>query len=188
MPAFNDDEDSVLIFYSDKKALDLFTYSSDYHFSLLDNDEGVSLERIDFEVPTNDPDSWQSAASSVGFATPGLPNSQLQGNHEKKGEITIDPKVFFPDNTGQDDFARITYELNHVGSFANILVFNSQGIPVKILGENELLSTRGFVTWDGTTNSGQLAGVGYYIIWFEIFDANGNKEVMKETVVLGTRF
>ncbi len=187
-PSFNDDEDSVLLLDSDKRIIDYTWYSDDYHFELLDDDEGVSLERIGFDVPSDDPESWQSAASTVGFATPGLPNSQTKGETVSEGAISIEPKVFFPDNTGFSDYTTISYELGWVGSIANVRIFTSAGQPVKTLASNELLSSRGFFTWDGTTDSGSRASIGYFVVWFEIFEPGGSKRVYKETVVLGTRF
>ena len=146
------------------------------------------MERIGYDVPSNESESWQSAASSVGYATPGLTNSQYIGQVQTEVAIEIEPKVFFPDNTGFHDFTTISYEQGLVGSLSNISVFTSDGQPIKTLASNELLSSRGFFTWDGTTDTGNRANVGYYVVWFEVFDSNGHKQVFKETVVLGTRF
>ncbi|MFY0627651.1 MAG: lamin tail domain-containing protein [Reichenbachiella sp.] len=187
-PSFNDDQDSVLLMNENWVEMDELYYSSDFHFALLNNDEGVSLERISVIAPSNQPDSWRSAASSVGYGTPGKRNSQFVNNTQHEGVVTVDPSVFFPDNTGLDDFTTITYEIGQAGKFANIVVYNITGSIVKTIAENELLSTRGFVTWDGTSDAGELANVGYYVVYFEIFSANGNKDIYKETVVLGTRF
>ena len=155
---------------------------------MIDDVEGVSLERISFTAPTNDPNSWQSAASNVNYATPGLENSQFIVLGSNSGTINIEPNVFFPNSTGDADFTTINYQLDNAGSFADILVYSTDGRIIKELAKNQLLSTSGFVTWDGTNQSGGIAKVGYYIISFDIYDASGNRSRFRETVVLGTKF
>ncbi|WP_420582476.1 lamin tail domain-containing protein [Reichenbachiella sp.] len=187
-PSLADTEDSVLLMTDQGVLIDQMEYKDDYHFNLLDDDEGVSLERVSFDAQSTNPDSWKSAASTVGFATPGVVNSQLQAANQSTATVTIDPRVFVPDNTGMNDFTTISYQLDQTGNFANVHIYSTHGILVKTLAEGELLSTTGFFTWDGTTDNGSLASVGYYVVVFEIFDGQGNKSLQKETVVLGTRF
>lgn len=187
-PGYSDDAGSVILLDSLDNIIDLFDYDKDFHFALLDQVDGVSLERISFDGPTNNPDNWKSAASTAGFATPGLMNSQFKSPTQVTGTLTIEPKAFNPDNTGVNDFTTINYELQNAGSFANVNIYDPVGRLVKTLAQGDLLSTNGFFTWDGTDNSGARVRVGYYAIYFEIFDANGNKDIMKETVVLGARF
>lgn len=187
-PSYSDSQGSAILLDSLDEIIDLFDYDSDFHFALLDKVDGVSLERISFDGNTNDPNNWKSAASTVGFATPGLMNSQFKTESQMSGKLSIEPKVFMPDNTGVNDFTTITYDLQNAGTFANVNIYDPVGRLVKTLAQGDLLSTSGFFTWDGTDNRGSRARAGYYAIYFEIFDANGNKEIMKETVVLGTRF
>lgn len=187
-PGLSDDEDSVLLISNQGLLVDQMEYKDDYHFNLLDDDEGVSLERVSFEAESTNPDSWRSAASTVGFATPGVVNSQLQSSNASSATVAIEPKVFVPDNTGMNDFTTISYQLNQAGNFANVHIYSTQGVMIKTLAEGELLATDGFFTWDGITDNGSLASVGYYVVVFEIFDGQGNKSLQKETVVLGARF
>ena len=187
-PSYPNDEGSAILLNDLEEIMDQFDYNEDLHFILLDDVDGVSLERISFDSDTNDPNNWKSAASTAGFATPGLRNSQFKTQSSVTGVIEVDPKVFVPDNTGVNDFTTINFDLQNVGSFANVSVYDQRGRLVKTLSEGDLLSTSGFFTWDGTDNSGRRASYGYYVVYFEIFDSNGNKEIMKETIVLGARF
>ncbi|MBU2915400.1 lamin tail domain-containing protein [Reichenbachiella agariperforans] len=186
-PPYNDSHGEVGLIDSKNQVMDYFEYSEDYHSSLLDSEEGVSLERIAYDIATNDPNSWHSAASTAFYATPGLQNSQYTETGTGKGQLVVEPKIFMPNTVGQDDFTTISYSLNQAGGFANIYVFDTHGHSVKSLAENQLLSTSGFVTWDGSTDAGDLAPIGYYIVFAEIYDPSGNKSVIKETVVLGAR-
>lgn len=187
-PSLADNEDSVLLISSEGLLIDEMKYEDDYHFNLLDDDNGVSLERVSFEAESTNPDSWRSAASTVGFATPGVTNSQIMSANQSSATVSIDPRVFIPDSTGFNDYTTINYQLAQSGNFANVHVYSVNGVLIKTLAEGELLSTTGFFTWDGTTNQGNLASVGYYVVIFETFDGQGNKSIEKETVVLGTRF
>ncbi|MEO9965262.1 MAG: lamin tail domain-containing protein [Reichenbachiella sp.] len=187
-PTLSDTEDSVILRDEFNSIIDQMYYEDDYHFNLLDDDDGVSLERVSFDTESFNSDSWKSAASTEGFATPGLQNSQYRTLNESRATISIDPKVFVPDNTGSNDYTTISYQLDQTGNFANVNIYSTSGDLVKTLAEGELLSINGFFTWDGINNQGGRASVGYYVVFFEIFDGQGNKSIQKETVVLGARF
>ncbi|MEP2023392.1 lamin tail domain-containing protein, partial [Reichenbachiella sp.] len=174
-PGLSDTEDSVLLISNEGLIIDEMKYEDDYHFNLLDDDDGVSLERVSFEAESFNPDSWKSAASTVGYATPGNVNSQFKSENQSTATVSIDPRVFIPDNSGMDDYTTINYQLDQSGNFANVHIYSVNGVLIKTLAEGELLSTTGFFTWDGTTNNGSQASVGYYMVIFEIFDGLGNK-------------
>ncbi|MEJ7681210.1 MAG: hypothetical protein WKG06_25865 [Segetibacter sp.] len=86
-------------------------YSSKWHFALIDNEEGVSLERIDYNKPTQNKENWTSAASTVGFGTPSYQNSQFRADVSMKADITVTPKTFSPDKDGFEDFTTINYQM-----------------------------------------------------------------------------
>ena len=73
-PTLPDDAGRVVLLNDSMEVIDEFHYTAKMHSAFLAGDEGVSLERIAMDKPTADPKNWTSAAASVGFATPGLPN------------------------------------------------------------------------------------------------------------------
>lgn len=189
VPSYNDDEGTVVLLSPELDTLQFFKYSEDYHYELLEDEEGVSLERITLSGNENDPNLWRSAASAEGFATPGKANSQNLIEGQAVGKLTIDPKVFIPGNAGTGrDYTTINYELNSTGQFANVQIYDQSGRPVKQLANGASLSTTGFFRWDGTTDQGGIARMGYHIIVFELYDDNGNTEILRETVVVGRDF
>ncbi|ELR72948.1 hypothetical protein C900_00909 [Fulvivirga imtechensis AK7] len=189
MPAFPDDKGIVIIMRADSLWLDSLIYSADWHFDLLADDEGVSLERVSADVPANRADNWKSAASTVGFATPGYMNSQSRPEiTNRKGVIIIEPKVIVPDGKGLNDFATINYSFEKPGYVANVRILDLQGRTIRILSENDYLAAEGFFTWDATDENGGKARLGYYIVYFEVFDLDGRTHQYKEKVVVGTRF
>ncbi|WP_425390017.1 lamin tail domain-containing protein [Ekhidna sp.] len=188
MPSFPNTEGSVVILNNFNNVADSFIYNEDYHDNLLESVDGVSLERVSFEQP-NDANNWRSAASTVGFATPGYENSQQSSAETSSGRISATPEVFIPGNAGSGrDFTTINYQMETPGQFANVNIYDQSGRLVKNLAQGVLLSTQGFLRWDGDTNNGSMARMGYYLIIFEIYDSSGNSEVIKETVVVGRDF
>ncbi|MCS6795255.1 MAG: gliding motility-associated C-terminal domain-containing protein, partial [Raineya sp.] len=165
-----------------------FDYDEKMHFKLLDDVKGVSLERLGFDLPTNDANSWFSAASSVGFATPGYENSQNKLYQNQSGEITIVPKVFTPNNDGQADFTSINFKFAGQGNVANVTIYDTQGRIVRYLVRNQTLPNEGSLLWDGTNEEKNRVLPGYYVVLFEIFNLSGKKETYKETVAVVGKF
>jgi hypothetical protein len=170
------------------KILDQFGYSSDLHFQLLTITEGVSLERIHDDKPTNLADNWHSAAADAGFATPGYENSQaFKGNEISPAEIWVEPEVFTPDNDGTNDYVTLNYLFDKPGYVATILVFDSRGRIIKQLANNLLLGTRGMLTWDGINADGRLEDAGIYVFYTEVFVTSGEVFRYKKTFVLAKK-
>jgi hypothetical protein len=188
LPSFLDNEGTVFLINNQNQVLERFDYKDDFHYPLLADKEGVSLERIAFQLPTNNRNTWQSAASTEGFATPGYLNSQnlAQGTNN---EININPPVFTPDGDGNQDFTAIELRFNQSANNLNINIFDYEGREIKTLAVNQSIGTSpaNFI-WDGTTNQGQRARMGYYLILVKVLDTNGKTKVYKEKVVVGTRF
>ena len=187
LPSFPNDEGLVLVQSADSTFEEAFNYSSDFHLSFLRSEDGVSLERISPEAPIDSPESWKSAASSIGYATPGAPNSQLNKSGINQGTLTVNPPSFSPNRLGRS-YTLINYELSNAGNLATVKIFNSRGQLIKTLANNETLSSTGFFRWDGDDNTGRKVGIGYYFIYFELFNSNGNTEILKERVAVGGNF
>lgn len=188
LPTYANNEGTVVLLDQDSIEVERFNYTDDFHYGLLNSFDGVSLERISYSA-INNANNWRSASSTVGFATPGYQNSQSFEAQAPKGTIQIEPKVFLPGDSGSGrDFTLISYQVETAGQFANINVYDQTGRLVKTLAEGILLANSGFIRWDGTTNNGALARLGYHVVLFELYDSNGNSETIKETVVVGRDF
>ncbi|MBK7433079.1 MAG: lamin tail domain-containing protein [Chitinophagaceae bacterium] len=187
LPSYNDDEGIVIVLNDQGLVIDELAYSSAWHFKLIDNPEGVSLERIDPSAPTQQPDNWYSAAGSVGYGTPGTRNSQYRMGEELKGEVKVTPEIVSPDNDGTDDFATIEYNFPSPGYVANIIVFDANGVPVRYLQRNALCGISGNYRWDGLGEKNQKLPIGIYIFYTEIFNLNGKKKRFKNVIVLARR-
>ena len=187
LPSFSDDEGDVVGLNFQGIVIDEVKYKDDWHFKLIDNAEGVALERIDPAGPSQDATNWHSAASTAGYGTPAYKNSQFKQPPGIAATIDVVPKVFSPDNDGFDDIATIQYKMDAPGYVANITLFDAAGRPVRNLVRNGTLALNGYWNWDGLDDKGKKLPVGNYIIFTEIFNLQGKKDRFKNTVVLARK-
>ena len=183
LPTMNDDGGTVCLSTA-TEIIDNFKYYDNMHFGLLNETEGISLERIDFERLTQDRTNWHSAAEAVGFATPAYKNSQYSDAGETESAIEITPEVFSPDEDGVADVVNINYHFDTPGFTANVIVYDSKGRIVKHLIQSELLGVKGTFSWDGINDDREKARIGIYIFYFEVFDLTGTVKHYKKTCVL----
>ena len=186
-------ESSTLVFTNSAKdtIYDELTYNVKWHHALVKSPKGVALERINPNLPTQNASSWHSAASEVNYGTPGYKNSQyrdLNSDGLTEKFVWTEPECFSPDNDGVDDICFIRYKTDSNGYVANAIILNAVGVKVLQLASNILLSTEGFLTWDGRTESGKNANVGIYVLYFEMFNPeNGIKKHLKMPIVVSSR-
>jgi len=177
-------DDVVYLLLPNGEVADEVAYNSDFHFPLLNTTDGVSLERIAYDRPSDDATNWHSAAESAGFATPGIINSQAVLSGASTTEITVDPEVFSPDNDGYNDVVTFSILLEKGGFVGNIRIYNSNGRPVRHLMQNMLLGNEARMSWDGIDDDGTKAPIGIYVVMFEAYDTEGNVIGGKTSCVL----
>jgi hypothetical protein len=187
LPSYNNDKSSVVLLNAQGTIIDEVTYSDQWHFKLLDHTEGVSLERIDYNAPSQSAGNWHSAATSAGYGTPAYKNSQYHLDETVKGELKVAPEIISPDNDGQDDFATLSYNFPEPGYVANITIFDAAGRRVRSLQRNALCGTKGSFIWDGLGEKNQQLPVGIYIVFADIFNLKGKTKQFKLPLVLARR-
>ena len=187
LPTFNNDSATVYVLNPDSLMLDAFSYDKDMHFELINDAEGVSLERIDQNAETNNAFNWHSAAEAVGWGTPGIENSQNYSSISSGMFFNVETPVFSPDNDGYEDVGVFSFTMENAGYVANLYIYDHHGRIVKQLLKNELLGAEGTVSWDGVINNGEKGRAGIYIVYFEVFDLQGNVSAEKKTITLTTR-
>lgn len=186
LPSFNDAEGTCVLIDILQKRYDQLNYDDKMHFALLDEKDGVSLERIDFNRPTSDKSNWTSASSTSGYGTPTYQNSQY-AIAAGTGKLTATPEVFSPDGDGFNDVVNFSYILNEAGYSGNFFIYNAAGKQVKHLIRNEVLGTSGVFSWDGITENGGKAPIGIYICYFETFNLKGDVLKQKVTIVVAAK-
>lgn len=195
LPTFAADEGNCSFFWSKNGKivlLDSFNFSKTMQNALLLPDvEGVSLERIRADLPTNSMSNWTSAASQDPFdrGTPTRPNSQSRSNpiFQQEEFISLVSNRLSPDGDGRDDFLEIRFDLPQSGFAATFSIFDSDGRLVKRLVRQDLLGTSGTVRWDGDfEESGERVRPGIHVLMAEIFHPDGS--VWRQKLVFSVVF
>ena len=183
LPALNDDEGQIVLRDDSGRTIDSVFYSEDYHSPFVRDSEGISLERISVLSPGIGSSNWRSASAQTGFATPGYANSNARTQRLLEETVTIEPEVIQP---GDDllSFSLIKYQFAHGGLMANVMVLDQQGRSIRQLALSELLGIEGFFRWDGDLDDGSAASVGYYVVQFEIFNADGMVQVIRKRLAI----
>ncbi|NML67161.1 lamin tail domain-containing protein [Hymenobacter sp. RP-2-7] len=186
-PALDNKSGTIVLLDPLGATIDRYAYADGQQLALLSSTAGVSLERIRAAGPSA-ASNFHSAASAVGYATPGRPNSQSQGATGGGQEWTVLPELFTPDEDGHDDFTTLNYQLDQPGYVASVTVYDALGQLTRRLLRNESLPTSGFVQWDGLDERGHKANVGYYVLYIELFQpSSGERREYRKTVVVGAR-
>ena len=168
IPTMNNDSGTVILMFN-KQVIDKAKYDESWHFSLMYDKEGKSLERLSTSLPTMDYSNWFTAAESVGFATPGEVNSHGLSS-EIPVKISISSPTISPDNDGFEDFVEIILANADPNVSATISVFSMNGVEVRPLVKNTLIAQNSLFIWDGLDLNKQKLPVGIYVFWVQIFD------------------
>lgn len=171
LPTYSNDKGTVYLI-NGNQVIDMVSYEDDWHFQLMDDDDGKSLERIEPDAPSNSRDNWHTAAENIGFGTPGGENSQYYPALSN-GAFSYTSETVSPDNDGFEDVLQINYEMNAPGYVGTFKVFDDRGRQVATVIDNELLSVTGTISWQGVTDEGTKASIGPYVGIFEAYDVGG---------------
>lgn len=189
LPAFDAIEGNVSLFFSSGSTveiIDSFSYHAKMHNPLLgaSQKEGVSLERIRFEVSASETMNWTSGG---GYGSPTLPNSQHRGAIPLEGSVfkALTNRIS-PDGDGLEDIWELQYQLPGPNFWLNATIFNLEGAPIRHWVRQQRLSSEGILKWEGETEQGEAAQPGIYIVSLECFNPEGT--IFREKVVVSVRF
>jgi hypothetical protein len=188
LPPMPDDEGIVVLLNTQGTVLDELHYYDDWHFSLLNNKDGVSLERLNIGDSTNNPLNWHSASSTSGYGTPGYKNSQFYVQQQMQERFTIAPALFSPDNDGIDDFTTIDYQFPEPGYVVTLSIFDAAGRLVKTIARNVLCGPKGYFRWSGLDEHGNRLTSGIYVLLIDCFTLHGKRLRVKKTMTLVSRY
>ncbi|MCC5942172.1 MAG: lamin tail domain-containing protein [Balneolaceae bacterium] len=175
---------------STRTVIDMVDYSPDWHNPNLVDTRGISLERVNPDLETNDPSNWSSNTTIQG-GSPGMQNSIFQ---ETAVSITdtgvfLDPNPFSPDGDGFEDNLFINYKFDEPDYLLRVRIYDRYGRLVRTLAEGTAAGFEGSIIWDGLTDDGQRNRIGIYIVFVEAYNSSsGRNRAFRETAVLARQF
>jgi hypothetical protein len=179
-PGINNDSETIVLYDPSDHVSDQVAFSCNWG-----GGNGVSLERINPGIDSNDSINWSSCAAFAG-GTPGTENSIFTSILPPETLIEISPSPFSPDGDGLEDVTIISYYLPMQIAYVNLQIFDIRGRLIRtLLGASQSGSSRS-VIWDGKDDQGRVARMGIYIVFLEGLDnCRGTTLAEKTTVVLG---
>ncbi len=186
LPSLPNTDGNIVVLNNQGEVLDELNYASGWHFPLLQTTKGVSLERIDPALPTQEKNNWQSAASSVRYGTPTQRNSQYRVFSSKES-IELSSAVLSPDGDGRDDILQIKFQSDEPACRLRLRVAHSSGVMVRELANLALAGTESVFNWDGLNDQGKALPPGRYILLAEVVRPNGKRTVHKKIMHLWSR-
>ena len=185
-PALPDHGGFVVLADRAGNPLDEAPYGDDMHLEFPADHRGISLERLDFGRPGLDRENWHSAASTAGYCTPGMQNSQAIRSHYGSGsgiELAVEPKVFSPDNDGSGDILEIFLELAEHGTFLRLWITDPVGRPLRILADMESGGGNCRFTWDGRDSQACLQPEGFYVVHLLTVNPHSGEKIRQRVAV-----
>jgi hypothetical protein len=180
IPSMPDNKGHLILYNRELDKIDEVFYDEKMHFSLLQRNEGISLEKIRNQGLSTDRSLWHSASESSGWGTPGAPNSVFLEQPENTDKITLSSTKITPDNDGNEDFLVIDLKLAGIGNVVSISAFDETGHFVKKITDNLFAGSEASVVWNGTAEDEKLVNTGIYVILITVFDDKGKVEKWKK--------
>jgi hypothetical protein len=182
LPSLNNAQDMVRLSDPAGTTMDSVFYDGDWG-----GGEGISLERINPHLDSNDPLNWSWCVHPEG-ATPGGRNSIFTPVVPTEAFLAASPNPFSPDGDGHQEVTIISYRLPTAAARLSLQLFDTRGRLVRTLLNQERCASQGEAIWDGRGDSGERLKMGIYIIFMEVLDdRQGLVCRNKKTVVLAGR-
>ncbi len=168
--------------------LESLTYKASMLGYAAQTSSNVSLERIRFDLPTDQTTNWTAASVEYNYATPTAENSQHRdGSETPSTHLEIANKVFTPDGDGMNDELIIRTQFSDGTWLATVRIYSSAGVLVATPYNNEAVAVSGELTWNGKTDDGSQLSPGTYIVFVSAWQPNDGKTYdFKKTCVVST--
>jgi hypothetical protein len=170
--SLNNEGDDVIISDLVGTVIDSVHYFPSWHNPDMTDVTGISLERINPNLSSNDRRNWSSCVEKVG-GTPGLQNSVYTTAIAPRTTLSVSPNPFSPDGDGFEDFTVISYRLSSRIARVNVRIFDSLGRLVRTLANYDPSASTGQIIWDGLDDDKRRLRMGIYVVLLEAIDSAG---------------
>jgi len=181
-PALGNEDDRVWLLDLAQNRIDSVFYNADWG-----GEQGISLERINPDISSQDSSNWNSCVHPKG-GTPGKSNSIFVALLPTDVSLAATPNPFSPDNDGFEDFTAIRFKLPLATARVNLKIFDAKGRLIRTLLNNGDTGSEYSLFWDGLDNYNQKARMGIYIVYLEALNEQAGVISQKTcTVVLANK-
>ncbi len=177
---------------NDEEKIKLWDFNLGLHDSLRFSSRwggasGVSLERINPHLATQDSTNWSSCVDRSG-ATPGRANSILTIALPSAVALNVSPNPFSPDEDGFDDFALFQINLPVTTAAMHMKIYDLRGRLIRHLLNNQSAGSHYETIWNGRDDRGERVRTGLYIVYLKALRADqGVLLEAKSTIVVARR-
>lgn len=183
-PSMPDDKGTVVLVTTDNRIIDECSYSEDWHMPLFSDKNGIALEKLHPDKPSNEAGSWQSASSLSGYGTPGQRNSQFTEHLEATETfLKLERAWLTPNGDGREDLLTVALNVGVPGT-VSLTLYNLNGLAVCHWLRNQWVGVDQEINWNGTDDTGSLLPMGRYILLATLTRTNGKVQTTKTVVTV----
>lgn len=192
LPTLDDDEGYLRLaglVNGQLKIIDSIHYNQNWHNPLISDRSGVSLEKINPNLPSNIKRNWSSASKQSNYGTPGKQNSQFVNDTSSPSSsepFTIESIVISPNGDNFRDYLIIHLNLDKAGYKSDIKIFDLSGKEIVTITESAL-GTNDILTWNGLDSNGNKIRSGNYILYIGFVHPQGDKMSYKRRIVMESK-
>lgn len=162
-----------LTFSSSNNIIDIMQYDETLHSNFLTDIKGVSLEKNHPSSPSSTPQFWLSATSTVGYATPGEPNSQLVNprtmTSKNKSCFALMNPILGINQTGElQPSLQLSFNMPQPGYILTASIYNLHGGLMGVPVYQALIGEKGIISIPIQMANGALSD-GNYILHIDAF-------------------
>jgi len=181
-PSLNNTDDKITV-----RDFNGTLQDSVHYFSEWGGGDGISLERINPELGSNDASNWSGCVDPTG-STPGAVNSIYAPVVPSLATISVAPNPFSPDGDGHDDFAIIQFQLPVTTAAVHLKIYDMRGKLVRHLLNNAPTGASYQVVWNGSSENGEILRMGIYVVFLQALnERQGVVQEARATVVLAKK-
>jgi hypothetical protein len=184
LPSMPDDRGSIVLYDHAVNIIDRVDYSSSMHLIFLYGTEGIALEKVAPDLPSDMAANWHSASEACGWGTPGAENSTLINSPVERNGMQLSASRISPDSDGFEDVLSVDVFPGGDGNVITVTVFNDRGYIVRRLAERYSAGAGARFVWDGLSDSGARLPAGLYMIIAESFNTEGQTRRWKDVCAL----
>jgi hypothetical protein len=162
-PAFNNDDDAVVIKDSSGTIIDSVHYYNSWHYHNEADNRGYSLERRSFTGASTDSLIWSTPLDTI-KATPLAQNTLAKPTTiEPAIDVTCTPNPFSPDGDGYNDEAIIEISIPSTNEeLVSAYLYDLEGHNVATVARDRRIVSKTSITFNGRNEDGKILPMGLY--------------------------